>query len=132
MRVKEALEALGLHANATQAEMTAAFRRRILRAHPDKAPDAEEAKRQTQTLLDARAHLLAVGFFDHHDDDAEANTKKKPLSRTTTTPEEARWQQACAQRRARTADARERLWEKNRAAAQEARAEEWRAGRRSA
>jgi curved DNA-binding protein CbpA len=131
MRVKEALEALGLHANATQAEMTAAFRRRILRAHPDKAPDAEEAKRQTQTLLDARAHLLAVGFFDHHDDDAEANTKK-PLSRTTTTPEEARWRQACAQRRAGTAAARERRWEKNRAAAQEARAEEWRAGRRSA
>lgn len=123
MKVKEALEALGLQANASQEEMVAAFKRRILRAHPDKARAGEDeatAKRQTQTLLDARAHLMAVGFFK------TAAATQAPPPPTANYTAETQWRQKCARRRAHTADARERLWQTNRAEAQEARAEEWR------
>jgi hypothetical protein len=120
MKVKEALLVLGVRGDATLEEMLAAFKRRILRAHPDKVRDGEDeaaAKAQTQTLLAARDSLLASGLF---------KAARKPPATPSHTAE-AKWREQCAKRRAQTAEARERLWESNRAKAQEARAEEWRA-----
>jgi hypothetical protein len=142
MKVKEALEALGLSATATAEERASAFRRRILLWHPDKAPKTaeaeEEAKRQTQRLLEARARLVAAGLGFHSPSAAIPSKKKEEKdgaqgARTTHNSsnkqkrEEEQWRERCAQRRAHTAETRERLWQTHRAAAQEARAEEWRA-----
>jgi hypothetical protein len=143
MKVKEALEALGLSATATAEERASAFRRRILQWHPDKAPKTaeaeEEAKRQTQRLLEARARLVAAGLGFHSPSAAIPSKKKEEEkdgaqgARTTHNStnkqkrEEEQWRERCAQRRAHTAETRERLWQTHRAAAQEARAEEWRA-----
>ena len=131
MQVKEALAALGLREGATLEEMRSAFKRRILRAHPDKADAGQEAaaKVETQTLLLARDRLLASNGLKRVR--LHAKAQPRTSSSSSSDPDETKWRAQCAQRRAHTAEARERLWQTNRAKAQEARAEEWRANVRT-
>ena len=122
MRVDEALETLGVSATATAEAMASAFRRRLLRWHPDKADaDAQEAKQQTQRLLEARARLVAAGFFSTQTIHSSASSSASH-SRRDNNAQEDQWRAKCAQKRARTAEARERLWQAKRDAAQAARA----------
>ncbi len=57
MNKAEARTLLGVSAGADPAEVRAAFRRRLIRAHPDVVPDDPHAARETGRLVEAYAVL---------------------------------------------------------------------------